>query len=226
MASRRTFVDWLHNWGIVLGGALLFLVVVVLVWCRALASQDGQTIILALTAVVLLWYTAETMRMRREAEERAERDREPRIHFDVEQFPGGVTSSQVRFFFIFRNESSNPGLARVRVRLRTNLGTVLSPTKGYDGQQTWEVIPFFGIRGWFDLTEPMNAAKQAANAPADPSGEMQLNVQVDVYWPDRRHLVTLNREYHLHVTTPPVNVTFFPEVATSLSALKAPKELP
>lgn len=215
MTSRKS--DWL----ILIGGALLLLVTVLLISSKTIDSQVGQTVVLAMSAVILLWYTIETMRLRRDAEDRADRDRQARIQVEIRQFPydSNAPYLQYRFYFFFKNQSSNSALARVRVRLRTNSGTtVLSPNNDYAGRKTWEVGPFWGIRGWFDLKELLNAARELENASSDPLGEMRLNFEVDVYRPDLKYLFKIKSEYYVCVT-PPNDVKFWPEVATSLPEL-------
>lgn len=184
---------------------------VVLLWREILLPQLGETIILALTAWVILWYTVETMRLRREAENRAQRDREPHIYFDVAQ-PTRTPVGSAECYdcrFTFKNDSTNAALARIRVRL--SIGTerpVLISKAGYDGKQIWEVLPFFEIHGFF-LLEDFNGF--------DHFGDSVLNVQVDVYGMDRRYLATLKREYRMQIERP--FERFWPEVATSLAVL-------
>lgn len=219
MEPRRAVTDWL----IVIAGALLLIAVVLLVRCGVLGSELAQMIVLALTAWVILWYTVETMRLRREAEARAQRDLEPRIHFDLDRFPLSTTGNQSRFFFDFANESSNSALARVTLRMKTaSAEIVTSPRAGYDGKQTWEVTPFFRIRGWFTLDDFWDAVGNVAGW-AGLVGDQVLNVQVDVYWPSRNYLITLKREYRVHRVSH--QVEFWPEVATVIPDLPHPKRL-
>jgi hypothetical protein len=207
MTSRRTGEDWL----IVILGALVLAVLLFLVWSETVKPEFGGTIILALTAWVILWYTVETMRLRREAEARARRDREPQIYFEVQQPTRMPTPSgeKHRGGFIFQNHSSNAGFARVGLQLSTAAGpAILISNAGYNGGQIWEVTPFFQIRGVFDLQD---------FAGFQPSGDMVLNVQVDLYGMDRRYMATLKREYHIGM--PQGFEEFWPEVATSLPVL-------
>ena len=183
-----------------------------LVWHKTVKPELGQTVVLALTAWVILWYTVETMRLRREAEAREKRDREPHIYFDVEQPTRMPTAAgeRHRSGFIFENHSSNEALACVRVRLRIAEGPpILISNAAYDGRQIWEVTPFFKLRGVFDLQDFTGFR---------PSRDTVLNVQVDLYWTDRTYLATLKKEYHVGLS----DVTFeefWPEVTTSLPLL-------
>jgi len=208
MNSRRTVADW----SVVAVGALLLAIPVVLVWRNFIQQQLGENIVLALTALVILWYTVETMRLRREAEDRAKRDREPNIYFEVQQSTRMPTASgeKHRSGFIFQNQSSNGGFAFVVVRLATDGGTaILSSNPGYNGSQILEVTPFFQIRGVFDLQD---------FAGFRPSGNIALNVQLDLYAADRTYIATLKREYHIGMA-PQGFEEFRPEVSTSLPPL-------
>jgi hypothetical protein len=207
MTSRRTVADW----SVVAVGALLLALAVVLVWRKLIQPQFGEILVLALTAAVILWYTVETMRLRREAEARAKRDREPQIYFEVQQATRMPTPSgeKHRAGFIFQNHSSNAGFARVSLRLSTGTGpAILISNAGYDGRQIWEVTPFFQIRGVFDLQDFTGF---------QPSGDMALNVQVDLYGGDRGYMATLKREYHIGMSQG--FEQFWPEIATSLPVL-------
>jgi len=169
-----------------------------------------------------MWYTVETMRLRREAEARAKRDREPRISFEVEQ-----TNKMLQFSYDkyplrvnLVNHSPNAALARVRIRLKIgSQGDVLLPNRAYSGSQIWEITPFFQLSGWFDLKTIAKHADQGTD-------DMRLNVQVDLYWPDRRHFDTLKKEYTIRVRQQDNLVVFWQEIATSLPVLECPDELP
>lgn len=202
--------------------------------CRALDQNTVQTSILGVTALIVLWYTVETMRLRREAEARAARDREPRIHFDVIQRVKQYLASDLDFVWNFEleNHSSNPGLARVRVRLGLDeMGTYFLSNEAYNGRQIWEITPFFAIVGWFDIAEIIRNARQKAG-DTSPHFNLKsvLNVQVDLYGPDRRLIAKSRREYRIRHAGkgPPQNnfVEFFPEIRTSLPELDAPDTLP
>jgi len=208
MTSRRSVADW----SVVAVGALLLALAVVLVWHKLIQPQFGEILVLALTAAVILWYTVETMRLRREAEARAKRDREPQIYFEVQQPARMPTPAGEKHHagFIFQNHSSNAAFARVRVRLSIASGPpILISNAGYDGRQLWEVTPFFQIRGVFYL-EDFTGFR--------PAGDMVLNVQVDLYGLDRRFLAALKREYHIGMPAGGYQ-DFWPEVATSLPVL-------
>jgi hypothetical protein len=207
MPSRRTIADW----SLVILGALVLAVLVILVWRGTIKPEFGGTVILALTAWVILWYTVETMRLRREAETRAKRDREPHIYFDVAQPIRTPFGSAVRYDcrFTFKNDSTNAALARIRVRLSTGAEPpVLISKAGYDGKQVWEILPFFEIHGVFYLED---------FSGFDHFSDSVLNVQVDVYGMDRGYLATLKREYRMKIDRP--FEKFWPEVATSLPEL-------
>lgn len=184
-------------------------------------EQFIQSVILALTLVVVLWYTIETYLLRREAESRAERDREPKISCDVDpsQWVCPPLTSEYRFWFKLQNHSSNNALARITVRARIGSGrTIVSRRPGYDGKQSWEIIPFFQIQGWFDLYEIFRDF-------SSPLGDMTLGVQVDVYHSnDRKFWFELKREYRVRIRE--LNeIEFWPEVATKLPELGSPREL-
>jgi hypothetical protein len=191
---------------------LLLALAVVLVWHKLIQPQFGEILVLALTAAVILWYTVETMRLRREAEDRAKRDREPRIYFEVGEPTRIPTASgdQHHSGFVFQNDSSNAAFARVRVRLSIDGGpSILTSNPGYDGKQIWEVFPLLRIQGHFNL-EDFSGFR--------PSGDMQLTVQVDVYGLDRKYLATLKREYRIRMPETGFR-ELWPEVATSLPVL-------
>lgn len=207
MTSRRTVQDW----SVVAVGAVLLALPVVLVWRKLIQPQFGEIIVLALTAAVILWYTVETMRLRRDAEARAKRDREPHIYFDVGppmRIPAG-SGDRYECRFNFKNDSTNAALARIRVRLSIDAGPAILISKaGYDGKQTWEVLPFFVSDGFFNLDD-FNGFQRFSDSV--------LNVQVDIYGVDRRYLATIKREYRMQIQSS--FERFWPEVATSLPVL-------
>jgi len=185
---------------------------------------------MAITAAIILWYTMETMRLRREAEARAKHDREPSIDFIVEQLSTLFEPSdhEHRWRFNVVNHSPNSALALVRIRLKLGpQDAVHLSNPAYNGTQIWEITPFFQMSGWFDLQEILTRADQAPGDGALAGGEILLNVQVDLYWPDRRHFATLKKEYRIRLL-PPQNIVveFWPEVTTSFTPLGYPEKLP
>jgi len=226
--------DWIRAWWAVVVGVLLIAALLASAISGVLNQTLVQTCILGVTALIVLWYTVETMRLRREAEARAARDREPRINFDVIQKVKTFSASDHDFplGFKFENLSSNLGLACVRVRLRLDgMGAFSSSNPAYNGEQVWEITPYFGIVGAFDIAEIIHRARREArdNSPHFKLNSV-LNVQVDLYGPDRELIARMKREYCIrhHGDGPPQNnfIQFFPEILTSLPELPAEHKLP
>jgi hypothetical protein len=222
-------IDWISNWWpMILGGLLLgALLTSGLLGC--LDPNYVQTAVLAVTAIIILWYTVETMRVRREAESRARRDREPLLYFEVKEFSKMAPDPGQGFHFAFNltNQSTNSALAHVRMRLKSgSQDAVLPSNPPYNGKQIWEITPFFQISGWFDLMEMFERIPRTGSASPGLTGEMLLNVQVDLYWPNRKRLGTIKKEYRIRVVPPQnVMVEFYQEVATSLPVLGCPDAL-
>jgi len=201
---------------ILIVGTLILLALAV----RVLWKADIQNFVLVLTAWTILWYTDETMRIRKDAEARAEREKQPLVHFGITQFPNAEmnNANYRRFHFHFRNESANPGLAVVRIRLSMDSEQQASSNPAYNGEEIWEITPYYEIRGWFALSMFSTAPQVRAGSPLD----MQLNTQVDLYWPDHKFLMTMKSEYRLHVSGQVIE--FWPEVRTAVPELP-PKQL-
>jgi hypothetical protein len=103
---------------------------------------------------------------------------------------------------------------------------VLPSNPPYNGKQIWEITPFFQISGWFDLMEMFERIPRTGSASPGLTGEMLLNVQVDLYWPNRKRLGTIKKVYRIRVVPPQnVMVEFHQEVATSLPVLGCPDAL-
>jgi hypothetical protein len=176
-----------------LAGLALVVVAAAALFGRIEATLAGS-IITGVTALIVLWYTLETTRLRRDAEERSARDARPAIYFEVrendrpdgmpEMLPGGSTpaSAQYPLRFWVENVTSNRGIARVRVRLSV-AGAVgaLQGAGAYDGTRDWEITPFFRLNGVFDLCKLIVAALPASQAPNWPTERMTLAAQMDLY---------------------------------------------
>jgi hypothetical protein len=216
-----------------------FAVLTAAAWCKKVDATLVQTVVLAGTAVIILWYTVETARIRREAEIRAERDREPRVYFEVQQpdarFPGlAQTSGPTEFVaangkrllrFHFINQSPNSALAVVRSRLKMGSAIGAFPPATVYGGAPWQITPFFRIAGVFDLLDLLRNAKP--DATRWPSDSMVLGVQVDLYWPNRQFFCTVAKEYHLRLDRENALVELWPEVSTrALGIAPCLKELP
>ena len=230
--------DW---W--ILGSAIAVVIgLLITLWPGCLNPSFVQNAVLSGTALIILWYTVETTRLRREAEGRAKRDREPLIHFEVQQYPKERSSSvqgtgqmelprqggkyPLRFGIV--NHSANPALACVRTRLKVNTQVGTFPQDSdYGGGVVWQVTPFFNLLGWFDLIELVENAQDKHGRDAWPETPLVLAVQVDVYWPNRQFLRSLAREYHVRIEGQKGNVEFWPLVnVQSIGVLECPQELP
>jgi len=208
-----------------------------------LDAKSVQTVVLAATGLIVLWYTIETTRLRREAEARAAKDREPRIYFNVQQpdqaLPGSAQTSGPTEFasagrkhilrFNFINQSPNPALAVVRVRLKIGdqVGTLPGPESAYNGKTVWEITPFFRISGVFDVIALIQSTQTGLGKGAWPVDPMKLVAQVDLYWPDRRHFEGVAKEFHVRADIEKCVVDFWPEVnAGSLPTIQPTDPLP
>jgi hypothetical protein len=234
--ARRS--DW---W--ILGIAIATIAALVIAgWLGCLSSAFVQNAVLSGTAVIILWYTIETTRLRREAEARARRDREPRVYFEVQQpenklpalaqtmrpgvFAGEGVKHILRFNFI--NQSPNSALACIRARLRVGPQVGAFPQNSeYGGGVPWQITPFFRVSGVFDLIRLIENAQKTLPSEVWPHEHMVLSVQVDLYWPNRQLFESVAKEYHVHLDVQKCGVEFWPEVNTrSLGLLPCPKQLP
>lgn len=230
------------DWWILGLAAAIIVGLVIAEWGGCVSPNFVQSVLLAGTALIILWYTVETTRLRREAEARATRDREPRVYFEVQQpdnrlsplaqttGPGGFAGEgkKYRFRFIFINQSPNSALACVRAQLKVGSQIGAFPRGSeYGGEAVWQITPFFRISGVFDLVELIRSAHEALGSEAWPDAGMVLSVQVDLYWPNRQPFETTAKEYHVRVDAQKCNVEFWPEVnPRSLGVLPRLKELP
>lgn len=128
---------------------ILIAIVVVLLallwaaWCRPSIAESLSNTVLILTGAVVLWYTIETARIRRDAESRSRRESLPKVYFDVQQLPeaapqmidqehlkappSGCAQAAGRCPFRFQivNNSENFGFALIRIRGKSG-NTILS----------------------------------------------------------------------------------------------------
>ena len=128
-----------------------------------LRREDGGMLVGALTALVVVWYTVETSRLRRDAETRTIRDTQAVAHFGIlnpESRDGvpqllvhGAMPADGEYWlrFVLRNESGNFGIGRIRVRLAVGDHVVMAEGDAYDGTREWEIGPYFNLVGEFDV---------------------------------------------------------------------------
>jgi len=229
------------DWWILGLAAAIIVGLVIAGWRGCVSPTFVQSVVLAGTALIILWYTIETTRLRREADARATRDREPRVYFEVQQpddklpalaqtmrpgvFVGEGVKHILRFNFI--NHSPNSALARVRARLKvgSQVGVFLRDS-AYGGEVVWQITPFFTMSGVFDLIDLIRSAQGGPGSGAWPGGRMVLAVQVDVYWPNCQLFGSTAKEYHVRLDAQKCTVEFWPEVnPRSLGVLPCPKEV-
>jgi len=211
-SAKRQMKDHLrHTW---LGWLAAFAIVGILVASGygRLEPSTASNLVLAITALVVIWYTIETTRLRRDAENRSKREATPVFYFDVKLRDTNRMLSQdvhkagpsvfiqqgvhLPFRFIIINHTSNPAYLKVAIRLKTAVGTGLQvPEKDYGGERVWHITPFFNLDGWFDMVELLVQAGHGASPNDWPQASVTLNVQVDVYDVRGRFIDTLRKEY-------------------------------
>ncbi len=187
--------------------AILIVAAVVAGFGGYLAREEVGTIVGALTALVIVWYTVETSRIRRDAEARTIRDTQAVVRFEVvnpelripQVLAHGATPEDGVYHLRFwlKNESGNAGIGRVRIRLALHDRVVLAGEDAYDGTRYWEIAPYFQLGGIFDLCALINAAldDKEKRWPAD---EMTLAAQVELYDAITRKLIwSASKEYFL-----------------------------
>ncbi len=196
-------------------GAILVVVLVTITVIASLSGRLGReragVVIAALTALVVVWYTLETARLRRDAEARTRRETQPVVRFEiaeVERADGipqllahGATPAEgvYQFRFWLVNESGNAGIARVRVRLALADRVVMSHDDAYDGSRHWEIAPYFQLGGVFDVCRLINEAiEQGKSEQSWPNEDMTIAAQVDLYDGISRTLIwSASKEYFL-----------------------------
>lgn len=201
---RHTWLGWLAG---------IAIVVSVIAGGRgSLLPSTASNLVLAITAIVVIWYTMETTRLRRDAENRSQREATPVFYFDVKLRDANRMLSQdlhkagpsvfhqqgvhLPCRFIIINHTANPAYLKVLVRLKTAVGTGLQPPeKDYGGEKIWHITPFFNLDGWFDLFELLTRAGHGAAAGDWPQADVILNVQVDVHDARGYFLEALRKEY-------------------------------
>lgn len=191
-----------------------------------LASPLFNNLILAATAIIILWYTRETWRLRLDADRRDARDAQPRVAFDVYYdlalpLAGGATPKTGVFTLRcwVRNESANACLARIHIRLAVgqNVGR-LAGSGAYDGSRNWEIGPLFSLDGHFNLCELIAGAVADPTLPIWPQGRMTLAVQMDVYESATRKRIWPPAVKEYAVVYNAVNGTFtiWPEISAEV----------
>ena len=229
------------RWIVGLAAAAFLVLVVSQCVFQCLAQATGN-LILAFTGMIVLWYTLETARLRRDAELKTSRESEPLVWFEVLEKDADLPAlprnagpaaarkagCQHRLRFQLVNYSRNQCHARVRVRLRagSEVGS-LPESSPYGGAEVWKVTPFFNITGWFDLFELAEGVRSSEEDDRWPTGAMTLNAQVDLYRLDGTLLETVPKEYTVRIDLEARRVTFYPEIrAHALPPVPAPSQLP
>lgn len=190
--------------------AILLATTVLAVLGGRLGHERAGMVVAALTALVVVWYTVETARLRRDAEARTQRDTQPVVRFEIanaerpdgipQLLAHGATPANATYLLRFwlTNESANPGIARIRIRLALGDRVVMSGDDAYDGSRYWEIAPYFKLGGVFDVCPLVNAAIQAKRDQRWPSEDMTIAAQLDLYDLITRRLIwSASKEYFL-----------------------------
>lgn len=186
-------------------------------------STVASDFVLIATASVIVWYTLETSRIRKQGDERAEVEAAPVVGFSLSLRDDPHEPS---LWFEVRNYTRNPAILRVLVRLRTSAGTGRFTGGAYAAQADWELAEHQYFRGWFSLIDLLagiqgermkTLAQQAVGQqkhvtwPAD--AKMQIDLQVAVY--DRARILRrmLHQEFVLVWPSQSAPFQLWPEVA-------------
>jgi hypothetical protein len=211
-------------------------------WYRPSITGSLSNTILILTGAVVLWYTRETARIRRDAESRSLRDSLPKVYFDVQQV--GVTQGPtdrerlivspcdsadavveypLRFQIVNNSENFGFALILIRGKFRDRIKG-LPRTGEYGGKRVWEITPFFRLNGWFNLLEIVSEMNAMPSGPA-VSG-IQVSAQLDLYDATGRWFSVIMKEYAVLVDTNGRVTHFFPETgARNIPRVEAPQRI-
>lgn len=149
-------------------------------------------IVLATTALIILWYTLETARLRRDAEARSARETQLIVLFAIvnprrpDGFPqllahGATPQDAYVLRSWVKNESPNSGIGRLRVRLALAGRVAIATEDAYNGTRDWEVGPYFRLSGVFSLSALVRAVLPENQRQQWPSEGMTLAAQLDLY---------------------------------------------
>jgi hypothetical protein len=231
------------DWSAIVVGAVALTAIVLAAVLGCIGQNLAQTIILAITASIILWYTVETSRLRREAETRAINEARPRVYFEVESGTRGMFPIEAVLLapsshlarpwarpmrFMLQNFTPNPAKARVTGRLRLGvMNGQFDNTSPCNGHNIWQITPYDRINGEFDITDLLRCATPDASAWLD--GPATLSFQVDLYWPDGTLIESVAKEYHFRLVRNGESVSeeFWPEVSpTVFGTAGCPRSLP
>jgi hypothetical protein len=160
----------------------------------------GSALVTGAAAVVVIWYTVETARIRKQGDDEARRRRTPVLKFVV-TFPEG-SDKDLKMAVRVRNHSNRRAIIRVTVRARVPERTVQFPDGAYSGEANWEIWAFESWRTFPPLRTivgdslPLTLAQHAAHGPVVT---IAVEFQAAVYNSKGDFQYLFRREYHVDV---------------------------
>ncbi|MBZ5638513.1 MAG: hypothetical protein LAO51_07095 [Acidobacteriia bacterium] len=211
---------WKGDKSVIFGAVLGALVLAASIWAWYEPGK-AATVVYALTAIAVIWYSVLTNFIRRSADEERRHRSTPVLGFAIACVRSEDPDLDVRF--IVKNNTGRLAVIRPTIRLRSWQGFHTFENGVYAGSEDWEIWAFDEWSGHFPLAQmvPGLRAPDGYNPRAGMQWPISLDVQVVVYNSNGEFQYLFRREYHVEIVEdmrfgkswPEIAIDAFPDCA-------------